>query len=60
VREFGGATVLVTHSRADAATLADQVLVLESGRVTQRGTLDELAASPATPYVRRMLAASAD
>lgn len=57
VREFGGATVLVTHSPADAAALADSVLVLEGGRVTQRGTLDELRAAPATPYVERMLAA---
>ena len=60
VREFGGATVLVTHSPADAAALTDAVLVLEAGRVTQRGTLDELRAAPATPYVERMLGASAD
>lgn len=60
VREFGGATVLVTHSPADAAALADAVLVLEGGRVTQRGTLAELAAEPATPYVRRMLESSPD
>jgi molybdate transport system ATP-binding protein len=60
VREFGGATVLVTHSPADAAALADSVLVLEAGRVTQRGALDELRASPATPYVERMLAASTE
>jgi molybdate transport system ATP-binding protein len=60
VREFGGATVLVTHSPADAAALADAVLVLEGGRVTQRGTLAELAAEPATPYVRRMLETSGD
>lgn len=60
VREFGGATMLVTHSPADASALADSVLVLEAGRVTQRGTLDELRAAPATPYVERMLAASAE
>ncbi|WP_353826451.1 ABC transporter ATP-binding protein [Agromyces sp. SYSU T0242] len=56
VREFGGATVVVTHSPADAAALADHVLVLEAGTVTQRGTLADLATDPATPYVRRMLA----
>ena len=60
VREFGGATVLVTHSPADAAALADSVLVLERGLVTQRGTLAELRAAPATAYVERMLAASAE
>jgi ABC-type sulfate/molybdate transport systems ATPase subunit len=60
VREFGGATVVVTHSPTDAAALADSVLVLERGRVSQRGTLDELRAEPATPYVERMLAASVD
>ena len=60
VRDFGGATVLVTHSPADAASLADSVLVLEQGRVTQRGTLAELRAAPATPYVERMLAATAE
>ncbi|MET4158272.1 ATP-binding cassette domain-containing protein [Agromyces sp. PvR057] len=60
VRDFGGATVLVTHSPADAARLADAVLVLEGGRVTQRGTLEAIRAAPATPYVRRLLAASDD
>ncbi|WP_448811417.1 ABC transporter ATP-binding protein [Agromyces bauzanensis] len=60
VREFGGATVLVTHSPTDAAALADSVLVLEAGQVTQRGTLAELRDAPATPYVQRMLAASVD
>lgn len=60
VREFGGATVLVTHSPADAAALADSVLVLEAGRVTQRGTLAELRDAPATAYVQRMLAAAVD
>jgi molybdate transport system ATP-binding protein len=60
VREFGGATVLVTHSPADAAALADSVLVLERGLVTQRGTLAERRAAPATAYDERMLAAPAE
>lgn len=53
LREFGGPAIVVTHDRDDAAALADEVLVLERGRVVQRGTLPELAAHPATPWVAR-------
>ena len=53
LREFGGPAIVVTHDRADAAALADELLVLETGRVTQRGTLDALAAAPATPWIAR-------
>jgi molybdate transport system ATP-binding protein len=48
---YGGATVLVTHDPADALALADQLVVLESGRVVQRGTPAEVAAQPINPYV---------
>jgi molybdate transport system ATP-binding protein len=53
LREFGGPAIVVTHDRDDAAALCDEVLVLERGRVVQRGPLAELAASPATPWVAR-------
>jgi molybdate transport system ATP-binding protein len=53
LREFGGPAIVVTHDRDDAAALADEVLVLEQGAVVQRGTLAELAAAPATPWVAR-------
>jgi molybdate transport system ATP-binding protein len=53
LREFGGPAIVVTHDREDAAALCDGVLVLERGRVVQRGTLAELAAAPATPWVAR-------
>ncbi|WP_353808927.1 sulfate/molybdate ABC transporter ATP-binding protein [Agromyces sp. SYSU T00194] len=58
VRGFGGPTLLVTHSLADAE-LADEAVVLEAGRVTQRGTLDELRRAPATAYVERLVHAAA-
>jgi len=45
--------VMVTHDRADVEALGASVLVLEGGRVTQRGTLAELEARPATDYVAR-------
>jgi len=57
LRAFGGVTVVVTHSLEDARVLADRVIVLEAGRVTQSGTVAELEASPATPYVARLVRA---
>lgn len=53
LRGFGGPAVVVTHDRADAAELADDLLVVEAGRIVQRGTLAELAAAPATSWVAR-------
>jgi molybdate transport system ATP-binding protein len=48
---YGGATVLVTHDPRDALELADQVVVLEAGRVAQRGVPAEVAARPVNDYV---------
>ncbi|WP_395638454.1 ABC transporter ATP-binding protein [Pseudolysinimonas sp.] len=53
IRDFGGPTIVVSHDTADAAALADEVAVLERGRIVQRGTLAELAAAPATPWIAR-------
>ena len=57
--DWGGITIVVTHSLADAAALAHDIVVLEAGRVTQRGSLAELTAAPATPYVQKFTADSA-
>ena len=55
LRDFAGATLVITHDLADAAALASRVLVIEDGSVTQRATLDELTANPATPWVSRLV-----
>ncbi|WP_196215816.1 ABC transporter ATP-binding protein [Microbacterium sp. ZXX196] len=44
-------TLLVTHDAFDAAALADQLIVIENGEVTQRGAVREVLASPATRFV---------
>ncbi|CAN5340469.1 hypothetical protein BH11ACT3_BH11ACT3_20230 [soil metagenome] len=49
------ATVVVTHDAADVRALADAVVVIEAGRVSQRGSLAELQAAPSTSYVRRLV-----
>ncbi len=53
LRELGLPALVVTHDRADVAGLDASVLVIEQGRVVQRGTLAELEARPASAYVAR-------
>jgi molybdate transport system ATP-binding protein len=52
---FDGVGVLVTHDPVEALTLADRVVVLEGGRVTQTGTPDELRRSPRTRYTAALV-----
>lgn len=52
---FAGPTVLVTHDPLEALVLADRLVVLEGGVVTQQGTPGEVARRPATAYVARLM-----
>lgn len=53
--EFAGCTVLVTHDPLDAMSLADVLVVVESGRVVQRGTPPEIARAPRSQYAARLV-----
>lgn len=53
--EIGGARLLVTHDPVDAAALADRVVILESGHITQTGPMEEIALHPRTPYVAELV-----
>ena len=61
--ELSFTMLMVTHDIAEAARLADELVVMRAGRIEQRGTIDGLASRPETPYVatllKRALAASA-
>lgn len=52
---YAGVTVLVTHDPLDALMLADDVVVLEAGAVTQAGTVAEVTARPRTRYVADLI-----
>jgi molybdate transport system permease protein len=54
-RENGLSTVLVTHDPEEAALLADEILVLDSGRLLQAGPRREVFTRPATPAVAALL-----
>jgi molybdate transport system ATP-binding protein len=56
LREFAGVSLLVTHEIGDALELADQILVLEHGRLVQQGSPSEVVAAPATSHLEAMLA----
>jgi molybdate transport system ATP-binding protein len=45
-----GPCVLVTHDPLDAAVLADRVVVLEAGHITDEGSLADLVARPRTAW----------
>lgn len=47
-REFGVTTFVSTNDPADIRDIADQVVVLEGGRVVQAGSYDEVFANPTT------------
>lgn len=43
--------VLVTHDQEEALSLADRVIVMQSGRIEQIGAPEEVYHSPQTPFV---------
>jgi molybdate transport system ATP-binding protein len=52
---FTGCAVVVTHDPVDAYAVADRVIVLEAGRVSQQGTLAEVTAQPRSHYVAELV-----
>jgi osmoprotectant transport system ATP-binding protein len=54
-RRLEKAVLVVTHDADEAAVLADEIAVMDGGRIVQRGTRAELVAAPATPFVRELL-----
>ncbi|GAA1487534.1 ATP-binding cassette domain-containing protein [Brachybacterium sacelli] len=53
--ELGLTVLFITHEFGQACYLADEVAVMEQGRVVERGTTEEVIFSPQADYTKRLL-----
>ncbi len=58
VKRLGKTAIIVTHHLAEACRVADNIAVLNEGRIAQHATPGELLAHPAPGYVASFIAAS--
>jgi putative spermidine/putrescine transport system ATP-binding protein len=54
-RETGTTTIAVTHDQGEALSMSDLVAILNSGRIEQVGTPEEVYRRPATRFVAEFL-----
>ncbi|GAA0936144.1 ABC transporter ATP-binding protein [Nonomuraea longicatena] len=54
-RETGLTAVLVTHDQEEALELADEIAILDKGRVMQHGTPEEVFRAPASRWIADFL-----
>ncbi|HET6835268.1 MAG TPA: ABC transporter ATP-binding protein [Acidimicrobiales bacterium] len=52
---FHGARLLVTHDPVDALVLADRLVIVEQGHITQTGTPAAVTARPASRYIAQLV-----
>ncbi|MDR7419790.1 MAG: ABC transporter ATP-binding protein [Armatimonadota bacterium] len=57
-RRTGITAIYVTHDQEEAMSIADVVVVMNSGRVAQAGRPEEVYARPADPFVAEFLGAT--
>lgn len=53
--DFSGVRLLITHDPVEAMTLADRLVLLEGGRITQQGTPGAIRDAPRTPYAAELV-----
>lgn len=52
---FGTSIIIVTHNLGVAAYMADQLIVMQHGKVVDRGTRDEVMKHPTSDYTKSLL-----
>ncbi|MGP0068783.1 MAG: ATP-binding cassette domain-containing protein [Isosphaeraceae bacterium] len=56
-RSLEKTVVMVTHDLAEAGWFGDEILLMRSGRIVQRGTIQALLDEPAEPFVTQFVSA---
>ena len=56
-QEMGMAMLLITHDLGVVRRTADQVCVMQHGRIVERGSVQEIFTAPQHDYTRRLMAA---
>jgi multiple sugar transport system ATP-binding protein len=54
-KDLGVTTVFVTHDQSEALAMADQIAVMEAGRIRQLGTPSEIFRRPANTFVANFI-----
>ena len=54
--ETGTAIMLITHNLSVVAEVAERVIVMYSGKILEKGSVNDIFFSPAHPYTRGLLA----
>jgi peptide/nickel transport system ATP-binding protein len=54
------AVLYITHDIASARYFADEILVMNAGRIVERGPAEELTQNPTHPYTQLLIASSPD
>ena len=55
--KLGLTAILVTHDREEAMVMADQVVILDQGRIAQMGTPETVFQRPSSPFVAAFMGA---
>ena len=55
--DFHTGIIIVTHNIGVAAYMADQLIVMQHGKVVDQGTRDEVMNHPTSDYTKKLLAA---
>ncbi|WP_438447771.1 sulfate/molybdate ABC transporter ATP-binding protein [Gorillibacterium sp. sgz5001074] len=58
IRRVGITTVFVTHDQEEAMEVADEIMIIQGGRLEQKGAPLDIYSQPETPFVARFVGES--